>query len=100
MSISFAFHYKSTADCQVWVEVKSRDRNLSDPVRPRPNKEEIQNLIDNGVPEKEAKVKAPILIEAKKMLISWENEDSEVRALWREMNGWVYEGFEKTYLIW
>ena len=60
-------------------------------------KEEIQNLIDNGVPEKEAKVKAPILIEAKKMLISWENEDSEVRALWREMNGWVYEGFEKTY---
>ena len=60
-------------------------------------KEEIQNLIDNGVSEKEAKVKAPILIEAKKMLISWENEDSEVRALWREMNGWVYEGFEKTY---
>ena len=60
-------------------------------------KEEIQNLIDNGVSEKEAKVKAPILIEAKKMLISWENEDSEVRALWREMNGWVYKGFEKTY---
>jgi arginyl-tRNA synthetase len=59
--------------------------------------EEIQYLIDNGVSEKEAKVKAPILIEAKKMLISWENEDSEVRALWREMNGWVYEGFEKTY---
>ena len=60
-------------------------------------KEEIQNLIDNGVSEKEAKVKAPILIEAKKMLILWENEDSEVRALWREMNGWVYKGFEKTY---
>ena len=59
--------------------------------------EEIQYLIDNGVSEKEAKVKAPILIEAKKMLISWENEDSEVRALWREMNGWVYKGFEKTY---
>ena len=53
-------------------------------------KEEIQNLIDNGVPEKEAKVKAPILIEAKKMLISWENEDSRCSNLhrpWKQDDG-------------
>ena len=60
-------------------------------------KQEIKELIDGGFSEKEAKVKAPILLEAQKMLLLWENEDSKVRALWEKMNQWVYSGFEKTY---
>ena len=36
-------------------------------------------------------------IETKKMLQKWEANDTEVKALWNKMNGWVYEGFEKTY---
>ena len=60
-------------------------------------KQEIKELIGSGFSEKEAKVKAPILLEAQKMLLLWENEDSKVRALWEKMNQWVYSGFEKTY---
>ena len=40
---------------------------------------------------------APILLEAREMLNKWENGDAEVRELWSQMNGWVYEGFEATY---
>ncbi|MAO45822.1 MAG: arginine--tRNA ligase [Crocinitomicaceae bacterium] len=40
---------------------------------------------------------APILLEAREMLHKWEAGDSEVRALWSKMNGWVYDGFDATY---
>ena len=40
---------------------------------------------------------APILLEAREMLHKWEAGDSEVRALWSKMNGWVYDGFDETY---
>ncbi|MCQ2143944.1 MAG: arginine--tRNA ligase [Bacteroidales bacterium] len=38
-----------------------------------------------------------ILDEVHKMLVDWEAEDPEVRALWTKMNGWVFDGFEETY---
>ena len=60
-------------------------------------KQEIKELTESGLSEKEAKLKAPILLEAQKMLLLWENEDPKVRALWKKMNQWVYSGFEKTY---
>ncbi|MXV39224.1 arginine--tRNA ligase [Flavobacteriaceae bacterium Ap0902] len=60
-------------------------------------RQEIKSLIANGKSEEEAKKQAPILLEAQEMLIKWENNDPEVRALWKKMNGWVYEGFDKTY---
>jgi arginyl-tRNA synthetase len=60
-------------------------------------KQEIKDLIESGISEQEAKLKAPILLEAQKMLLLWENEDSKVRALWEKMNEWVYIGFDKTY---
>ena len=60
-------------------------------------KQEIKELIDSGISEKEAKIKAPILLEAQKMLLLWENDDSKIRALWEKMNEWVYSGFDKTY---
>ena len=60
-------------------------------------KKEVNALIESGIPEKEAKTKAPILIEAQKMLIKWENGNQEVHSLWKKMNNWVYDGFEDTY---
>lgn len=60
-------------------------------------KEEIQSLISSGMDADEAKKKAPILLEAQEMLKKWEEGDAEIKALWKEMNSWVYSGFEKTY---
>lgn len=60
-------------------------------------KDEIQSLISSGMDADEAKKKAPILLEAQEMLKKWEDGDAEIKALWKEMNGWVYSGFEKTY---
>ena len=60
-------------------------------------KKEIADLIASGVSEKQAKDDAPILQEAKEMLLKWEQNDKDVRILWEQMNGWVYEGFAKTY---
>ncbi|HZJ74583.1 MAG TPA: arginine--tRNA ligase, partial [Perlabentimonas sp.] len=54
-------------------------------------------LVDNGVTEDEAKVQAPLIVEAQEMLRKWEAKDPEVYALWQKMNGWVYEGFDVTY---
>ena len=47
--------------------------------------------------EKRAKDEAPLIKEAHEMLVKWEQGDKEVRALWKMMNGWVYEGFDETY---
>ena len=60
-------------------------------------KAEIEQLIDKGVDKKVAEKEAPILLEAQKMLQKWEAGDEEVVALWKKMNGWVYDGFETTY---
>lgn len=54
-----------------------------------------------GATEEEAKAKAeaasPLMNEAREMLVKWEANDPEVRALWAKMNNWVYEGFDETY---
>lgn len=54
-----------------------------------------------GMGEEEAKEKAkneaPLIKEAHAMLVKWENNDPEVRALWKKMNEWVYAGFDETY---
>ena len=50
-----------------------------------------------GISEEDAEKKAPILKEAQAMLLKWEQGDEEVVALWKKMNGWVYEGFDQTY---
>ncbi len=60
-------------------------------------KKEIAELVSHGKTEEEAKKKAPLLLEAQLMLQKWENGDPEIVALWKMMNGWVYEGFEVTY---
>ncbi len=50
-----------------------------------------------NISEDEAEKKAPILKEAQAMLLKWEQGDEEVVALWKKMNGWVYDGFAQTY---
>lgn len=60
-------------------------------------KQEVKELVQQGMTEAEAKTQAPIIREAHEMLVKWEQNDAETRALWREMNEWVYAGFEETY---
>ena len=47
--------------------------------------------------EERAKQEAPLIKEAHEMLVKWEQNDPEVRALWEKMNSWVYAGFDETY---
>ncbi|MEG0848910.1 MAG: arginine--tRNA ligase [Flavobacterium sp.] len=60
-------------------------------------KAEINQLIETGKTEEEAKKQAPIIIEAQEMLKKWEAGDEKVIALWKKMNQWVYDGFAVTY---
>jgi len=60
-------------------------------------KEEIKDLETKGLSVDEAKAEAPILLEAKEMLLKWEAGDAAVVSLWEQMNTWVYAGFEVTY---
>ena len=61
-------------------------------------KAQIQELIDQGVSAEEAKKTAPALLEAQEMLRKWEAGDQETIDLWKRMNEWVYDGFNKTYV--
>lgn len=60
-------------------------------------KKEIAELINQGKTEAEAKQEAPIIVEAKNMLLKWEAGDDHVVSLWKKMNSWVYNGFDVTY---
>ena len=60
-------------------------------------REEIKELMAKGMSEEDAKNEAPLIKEAHEMLVKWEQNDPEVRALWRKMNEWVYAGFDETY---
>ena len=53
--------------------------------------------MDEEAATEKAKAEAPLIKEAHEMLVKWENNDPEVRALWETMNNWVYEGFDATY---
>ncbi len=58
---------------------------------------QIKALIDKGYKKDDAERKAPIFLEAKEMLQKWESGDEKTIKLWKKMNSWVYEGFDKTY---
>ena len=60
-------------------------------------KEEIKELISSGFTKIEAEQKSPIFTEAKELLRKWEAGDKKVIDVWKLMNGWVYNGFNKTY---
>ncbi len=60
-------------------------------------REEVKELVAQGMDEEQAKQEAPLIKEAHEMLVKWEQGDPEVRALWKKMNEWVYAGFDETY---
>ncbi|MDQ3534311.1 MAG: arginine--tRNA ligase, partial [Bacteroidota bacterium] len=60
-------------------------------------KRQIAKLVEAGLSEEVAMKKAPIIKKAQEMLKKWEQGDPEVVALWKKLNGWVYEGFYQTY---
>lgn len=60
-------------------------------------KEQINELMAKGMSEDEAKNEAPLIKEAREMLVKWEQNDPEIRGLWKQMNEWVYAGFDETY---
>lgn len=60
-------------------------------------KKQIKALMEQGQTEDDAKKNAPLILEAQEMLRKWEANDTETVALWKTMNGWVYEGFDQTY---
>ena len=61
------------------------------------HKEEVEELISNGINKEEAVNQSNIMKLAKETLKNWENGDKEVRDIWKMMNDWVYVGFEETY---
>lgn len=61
------------------------------------NKFMTDERLDEEAAENKAKEEAPLMKEARQMLVKWEQGDEEVRALWQKMNNWVYAGFDETY---
>ena len=60
-------------------------------------KKQVAELAAQGMSEEEARLKAPLIVEAQEMLRRWEAKDPEIYTLWERMNGWVYSGFDTTY---
>ncbi|MGI6073753.1 MAG: arginine--tRNA ligase [Fermentimonas sp.] len=60
-------------------------------------KEEVKNLIDQGMTKEEAENNSALMSEVREMLRLWEANDPETVNLWKKMNGWVYAGFDETY---
>ena len=58
---------------------------------------QINKLVKDGMDEEQAKKEAHLMKKVQEMLLNWENGDPETVALWKMMNSWVYEGFNKTY---
>jgi arginyl-tRNA synthetase len=63
----------------------------------RLHKEQVGEMIANGMEPDKAKKEAPVMQQAQEMLLRWEQHDPETIALWEKMNSWVYAGFDETY---
>lgn len=74
------------------------DKHYREEVKELQAKFKAEGMTDEEA-EKKAKDEAPLIKEAHEMLVKWENNDPEVRALWEKMNSWVYAGFDETYKV-
>ena len=75
--VAFEQHYKAQ-----WEELKA---------------EYVRKGLDEEKAEEKAKNEAPLIQEAHHLLVRWEDNDPDVRALWKKLNSWVYAGFDQTY---
>ena len=75
----------------------SFDKHYRAEVAELKNKFMTDEGLDEEAAENKAKEEAPLMKEARQMLVKWEQGDEEVRALWQKMNNWVYAGFDETY---
>lgn len=73
------------------------DKHYRTEVAELKNKFMTDEGLDEEAAENKAKEEAPLMKEARQMLVKWEQGDEEVRALWQKMNNWVYTGFDETY---
>jgi arginyl-tRNA synthetase len=60
-------------------------------------KQQVEKLLSEGVDKATAEKEAPIMKATQQMLLDWEAGKPEVMQLWKEMNNWVYAGFDATY---
>lgn len=60
-------------------------------------KAEVEAMVATGMTKEEAEKKTPLMLEAQQMLQLWEQGDAATITLWKQMNGWVYDGFNATY---
>ena len=60
-------------------------------------KAELKALKESGLSDEEAEKQSTLMQEAREMLRKWEQNDPEIRGLWKTMNEWVYAGFDDTY---
>lgn len=58
---------------------------------------QVESLVATGVTEEIARTSSPLMLEARDMLLKWEEGDKKVVELWKMMNSWVYTGFDETY---
>lgn len=72
------------------------DKHYREEVKELEAKFKAEGMTDEEA-EKKAKDEAPLIKKAHDMLVKWEANDPEVRALWEKMNSWVYAGFDETY---
>ena len=63
------------------------------------HKDQMSQLIDSGMDKDVASENTEIMKAAKKELMNWENNNKETRQIWKMMNDWVYDGFDKTYSL-
>lgn len=73
------------------------DKHYKAEVAELKNKFMTDEGLDEEAAENKAKEEAPLMKEARQMLVKWEQGDEVVRALWKKMNNWVYAGFDETY---
>lgn len=73
------------------------DKHYREQVRELAARFEAEEGLDAEAAKAKAEREAPLMREAREMLVRWEHNDPEVRTLWRRMNEWVYAGFDETY---
>ncbi len=73
------------------------DKHYREQVRELAARFETEEGLDAEAAKTKAEREAPLMREAREMLVRWEHNDPEVRTLWRRMNEWVYAGFDETY---